>query len=142
MYCAEMDLFVVVNLENPKQVTVGVRPLREGEQPLLDATAGHLTVFGQAGPEDSPPIFVTPVQSVAPTVEPARVEELQAESSDSVEVLEPEVVAQSPKRKGEAGGSGTSKRRRHVIADEESSAEDDTFATGADKESAKASPLL
>ena len=142
MYCAEMDLFAVVKLEKPKQVTVGVRPLRENEQPLLDATAGHLTVLGHAGPEDSPPLLVTPVQSVPPAGEPANVEKLQAESSDSVEVLEPEIVAQNLKRKGEADGTGTSKRRRHLIADEESSAEDDMSATGADKETAKASPLL
>ena len=120
-----MDLFAVVKLEKPKQVTVGVRPLRENEQPLFDVTAGHLTVLGQAAPEDSPPLLVTPVQSVPPTGEPAHVEKMQ-----------------NPKRKGETGGSGTSKRRRHLIADEESSAEDDTCAIGADKEIAKASPFL
>ena len=60
MYCAEMDLFAVVKLEKPKQVTVGVRPLRENEQPLLEATAGHLTVLGPVGHEDSPPLLVTP----------------------------------------------------------------------------------
>ena len=54
--CAEMDLFVVVKLEKPKLVTVGVRPLREGEQPLLEATQGHLTVLGDVGHEDSPPL--------------------------------------------------------------------------------------
>ena len=69
-------------------------------------------------------------------------ERLQAESSDSVEVLEPENIARNLKRKGEDDAPGTSKRRRHLIADEESSAEDDTSATGADKETAKASPLL
>ena len=89
MYYAEMDLFAVVKLEKPKQVTVGMHPLRENEQPLLDATAGHLTVLETAGHEDSPPLLVTPVQSVAPTVESADVEKLQAESSDSVEVVEP-----------------------------------------------------
>jgi hypothetical protein len=123
-------------------VTVGVRPLREGEQPLLDATAGHLTVLGPAGHEDSPPLLVTPVQSVALTVESAHVEKLQAESSDSVEVVEPQVVAQNLKRKGNDDAPSTSKRRRHLIADEESSAEDDTSATGVEKETAKASPLL
>jgi hypothetical protein len=145
MCCAEMDLFAVVKLEKPKQVTVGVRPLRDNEEPILEATAGHITVLAQAGPEDSPPIvvLVTPVQSVPPTGEPSHVvEELRAESSDSVEVLEPEIVAQGVKCKGEADGAGTSKRRRHLITDEESAAEDDTSATGVDKEIAKASPLL
>ena len=65
---------------------------------------------------------------------------MQATSSDSVEVLGPEVVAQNLKRKGDAGSSGISKRRRHAISDEESSAEDETVAAGADKETAEASP--
>lgn len=81
-----MDLFAVVKLEKPKQVTIGVRPRRENEQPLLEAAAGHLTVFAAAVPEDSPPLQVTPVRSVAPNVEPAHVEEVQATSSDSVAV--------------------------------------------------------
>ena len=53
----------MVKLEKPKQVTVGVRPLRDGEQPLLEATAGHLTVLAQEAPEDSPlaAALVTPV---------------------------------------------------------------------------------
>ena len=50
-----MDLFAVVKLKEPKRVTVGVRPLRDGEQPILEATAGHLTVFGAVAREDSPP---------------------------------------------------------------------------------------
>ena len=78
-----------MKLEKPKQVTVGVRPRRENEQPLLEAAAGRLTVFAAGGPEDSPPLQVTPVQSVALTVEPAQVEEVQATSSESVEILGP-----------------------------------------------------
>ena len=142
-----MDLFAVVKLEKPKQVTVGVRPLREGEEPILEATAGHTTVLAQDGPEDSPPAaaLVTPVQSVPPSGEQSPVvEELHTESSDSVEILEPEGSAQGVKRKGASGGygAGTSKRRRHLIADEESSAADDTSATGADKDISKSSPFM
>ena len=139
-----MDLFVVVRLEKPKQVVVGVCPLRDDEEPILEATAGHTTVLAQDGPEDSPPAtaLVTPVQSVPPTGEPSpMVEELHTESSDSVEVLEPKGSAQGVKRKGASDGAGTSKRRRHLIADEESSAVDDTSATGADKEISKSSPF-
>lgn len=138
--CAEMDLFAVVKVEKPKQLTIGVRPRRENEQPLLEAAAGRLTVFAAAGPEDSPPLLVTPVLSVAPVVEPAHVEEVQAASSDSVEILRPEVVAQNLKRKGEASSSGTSKRWRHVVSDEESSAGDEMVAAGVGKETAEASP--
>ena len=32
-----MDLFAVVKLDSPRSVTVGVRPLREGETPILEA---------------------------------------------------------------------------------------------------------
>ena len=142
-----MDLFAVVKLEKPKQVTVGVRPLRENEQPLLEAIAGHLTVLGPVGHEDSPPLQVTPIQSMAPTVETAHQKEAHAESSDSVEilkveeVLKPNEVARDLKRKGEASGSGTSKRRHYLVEDMESSVEEETSAPGADKEVAEVSPL-
>ena len=104
-----------------------------------EAAARRLAVYA-AVPEDSPPLQVTPVQSVAPSVEPAHVEEAPATSSKSVEILGLEVVAQNLKRKGEAGSSGTSKRRRHMISDEESSAEDEMVADGAGKGAAEASP--
>ena len=42
MCCAEMDLFGVVKLTKSTQVAVGVRPLREGEVPILEATTGRL----------------------------------------------------------------------------------------------------
>lgn len=63
MCCTEMDLFAVVKLEKPKQVTVGVRPLREGETPVMEATAGRTTELAQEGSEDSPPAaaLVTPM---------------------------------------------------------------------------------
>ena len=126
-----MDLFSFVKLKEPKRATIGVRPLREGEQPILEATAGHLTVFGAvSGPSEA--VLVPPVRSVAPAVEPAHVEEAQASSSESVEILE--VVVRDLKRKGEAGSSGTTKRRRHVIADEGSSAEDEVVADSAGKD--------
>ena len=151
-----MDLFAVVKLDKPKQVTIGVRPLREGELPLLEATAGRLTVLPATVPEDTPPLVVTPVQSVAPEVvvaptveavpevEVAR-EEARSGSSDSIRILKPEEVlreevAQNLKRKGGAGTSGTSKRRRHVIKDAESNAEE-TSTSGA-RLKADTSPFL
>ena len=55
-----MDLFAFVKLKEPKRVTVGVRPLREGEQPILEATTGHLTVFGAAS-DPSAAVLAPPV---------------------------------------------------------------------------------
>ena len=37
-----MDLFVVVQLADPKSVTVDVHNLRAGETPILEATAGRV----------------------------------------------------------------------------------------------------
>ena len=147
MCCAEMDLFAVVKLEKPKQVTVGVHPLREGEEPVLEATAGRITVLAQEGPEDSPPAaaLVTPVQSVPPSGEQSPVvEESHTESSNNVEILEPEGIAQGVKRKGASGsyGADTYKRRCHLIADEESSAAEDVSATGADQDISKSFPFM
>ena len=143
-----MDLFAVVKLKEPKRVTVGVRPLREGEQPILQATAGHLTVFGPVEREDSPPaaVLVAPVQVVPPTEEKSPVEEeTHVESSNSVEILEPVAEVRREKRKEASSGgygAGTSKRRRHLIADEESAAPDDMSATSAEKNQAKSPPLV
>ena len=143
-----MDLFAVVKLEKPKHVTIGVRLLRDDEEPILEATAGHLTVLAPVGHVDSPPAAgpVAPVQSVPPTGEESPVlEEAGAESSNSVEILEPVVEAQGGKRKEASSGgygTGTSKRRRHVIADEESSAADDVSASGAEKNLSRSSPFV
>ena len=149
--CAEMDLFAVVKLDRPKQVTIGVRPLREGEQPLLESTESRLTVLPEVVHEDTPPLQVTPVQSVAPDAEVApnvevAHEEAHSGSSDSIRILKPEEVlkeevAQNVKRKGDAGCSGTRKRRRHIVGDAESNAEE-TSTSGAGKKAAEASPFL
>ena len=143
-----MDLFAVVKLEKPKRVTIGVRPLRDDEAPIFEATAGHLTVLAPVGHVDSPPAaaLVTPVQSVPPTREQSPVvEEEHADSSNSVEILEPVVEVQGEKRKEAPSGgygAGTSKRRRHLIADEESSAMDDMSVSGAEKNLSRSSPLV
>ena len=136
----------MVKLKEPKRVTVGVRPLRDGEEPILEAAAGHLTAFGSVAREDSPPAatLVVPVQSVPPTGEQSPVvEESRTESSNSVEILEPVVVAQGVKRKEASGsyGAGTSKRRCYLIADEESSAAEDVSATSTDNDGLQSSPI-
>ena len=141
-------MFAVVKLEKPKRVTLGVRPLRDDEEPILEATAGHLTVLVPVGHVDSPPAaaLVAPVQSVPPTGEQSPLmEEAHAESSNSVEILEPVVEVQGEKRKEASSGgygAGTSKRRRHLIADEESSAAEDVSATNADKDGFQSSPFM
>ena len=73
------------------------------------------------------------------------VEEAHTESSNSVEILEPVVIAQGVKRKEASSGgygAGTSKRRRHLIVDEGSSAAEDVSATGADKDGLQSSTLM
>ena len=142
-----MDLFAVVKLKEPKRVTVGVRPLREGEQPILQATAGHLTVFGPVEREDSPPaaVLVAPVQVVPPTEEKSPVEEeTHVEASNSVEILEPAEVRREKRKEASSGGYvvGTSKRRRRLIGEDESDAPDEMSATSAQKNQARSPPLV
>ena len=55
-------------------------------------------------------------------------------------MLGPNVVAQSLKRKGDAESSGTSKRRRHIVANEESSAEEVAVAPSVEEKAAEVSP--
>ena len=65
-----MDLFSVVNLEMSRSVTVGVRPLREGETPILEATVGRVVDLVVPEAEGSPQVVVAaPMQSVAPPVQ-------------------------------------------------------------------------
>ena len=67
--CAEMDLFSIVRLEAPQRVTVGVRPLRSGETPILRATAGRVVDLVIPEPDGSP-VVAQPVQQVAPVAQP------------------------------------------------------------------------
>ena len=53
-----MDLFAVVNLEVPRSVTIGVRPLGEGETPILEATDGRVEELVIPEPEGSPAAFM------------------------------------------------------------------------------------
>ena len=75
-----MDLFGAVKLAKPTQVTVGVRPLREGEIPILEATAGRILEPAQEESADvaQPLLNATPVQTVpaqeGPIPDPARTE--------------------------------------------------------------------
>ena len=65
-----MDLFSVVRLEAPQRVAVGVRPLREGETPILQATAGRVVELNIPEPEGSPaPVAAPPVQQVPPVAQ-------------------------------------------------------------------------
>ncbi|GJY08364.1 hypothetical protein Tco_0375418 [Tanacetum coccineum] len=59
----EMDLFSVVHLNKPKLVTEGVGPLREGEEPLMEATAGRTMelVLDANQPEDVNTMVEEPV---------------------------------------------------------------------------------
>ena len=73
------------------------------------------------------------------------VEEAHVESSNSVEILEPVAEAQGGKRKEASSGgygAGTSKRRRHLIADEESATPDDMSVSGAEKNLSRSPPLV
>ncbi|GJT64591.1 hypothetical protein Tco_1016071 [Tanacetum coccineum] len=61
-----MDLFSVVHLSKPKLVTEGVRPLRDGEEPLLESTAGRTMelVLEQPEVEGTDVLAPIPLRSV------------------------------------------------------------------------------
>ena len=70
LLCAEMDLFAVVKLEAPQYVTVGVRPLRDGETPILEATARCVVDLVIPESEGSPAaVAAPPLQQVAPPLQ-------------------------------------------------------------------------
>ena len=129
-----MDLLSVVRLEKPRAVTVGVRPLRQGETPILAATAGRVVEMAAEEPEDSPStaLQATPVQSVAPPVEQAPdAAQSHPDSSNIVRIIvddtdeEGEQSQPLTRKRAPAGGygEGPSKRPRSE-AEEGASLED------------------
>lgn len=126
-----MDLFVVVKLAKPTQVAVGVRPLRDGEAPVLEATAGRTMELELEEPGNASPgvLEATPVTSV-PNLRVQSPESSHPESAHIAGILrvesDSEEASQGVKRKkvSDDGDVGTSKRRRHTIAVDVSSDED------------------
>jgi hypothetical protein len=133
-----MDLFSVVKLAKPTQVTVGVCPLRDGETPILEATAERTMEFVQEEPANASPVVleVTPMRSV-PTQGVQSPEPSRTDSSESMGIFKAESDAeeacQGVKCKKASGndGEGTSKRRRHIITVDVSSEEDASPSTAA-----------
>ena len=130
-----MDLFGVVRLAKPTQVTVGVLPLRDGEEPVLQATAGRTMVIAQEeGSEDVPPVVMEahPIRSIPSAASHVHMVELsETNSSESAEAPntenEPESASQGTKRNQVDGdaGVGKSNRRRPLFSDEQSSSQED-----------------
>ena len=102
-----MDLFGVVRVFKPTQVTVGVRPLRDGEESVLQATAGRAMVIApKEGSEDVPSVFLEaqPIWSIpSPAPQVPVVELSETSSSKSAEtpktVNELESASQGTKHK-------------------------------------------
>lgn len=140
-----MNLFSVVKLSKPAQVTVGVRPLREGETPILEATARRIMEYAQEEPANvaQPLLVAIPVQNVpsqeVPTPGPARTEFSEGVGIFKVDT-DSEEAHQGVKRKASSdGGVGTSKRERHVITVDESTDEDASLSVTA-RDTAETSP--
>ncbi|GJW97282.1 putative ribonuclease H-like domain-containing protein, partial [Tanacetum coccineum] len=131
----EMDLFSVVQLSKPKLVTEGVRPLRDGEEPLLESTAGRTMelVLEQPEVESTDVLAPTPLRSVpGATVEPPRLDATSVGSSEDADVAGAESEAGEVnsglkrKRATSDDGAGTSKRARHVSLFGSTSTEEET----------------
>ncbi|GJU55819.1 hypothetical protein Tco_1229533 [Tanacetum coccineum] len=124
-----MDLFSVVHLSKPKLVTEGVRPLRDGEEPLLESTAGRTMelVLEQPEVESTDVLAPTPLRSVpGATVEPPGPDATSVGSSEDADVAE---VDSGLKRKRATSddGAGPSKRVRHVSLGLSTSTEEETL---------------
>ena len=125
-----MDLFDVVKLEMPRLVTIGVRPLGEGEEPLMQATEGHVVELHIPEVEGSPhALNVPPVQAVPPSgqSEPAAAQPPPATTvipivnvDESEEESEEEVLFR--KRAAEDDGAEPSKRARVEVGSSSASA--------------------
>ncbi|GJR43189.1 hypothetical protein Tco_1311292 [Tanacetum coccineum] len=122
------DLLQVVHLSKPKQVTEAVHPLRDGDEPLLESTAGRTMelVLEQPEVESTDVLAPTPLRSVpSVTVDPPRPDATSIGSSEDADVAE---VDSGLKRKRATGddGAGPSKRVRHFSLGLSTSTEEET----------------
>ncbi|GJT95377.1 hypothetical protein Tco_1090895 [Tanacetum coccineum] len=150
----EIDLFSVVRLNKPKMVTEGVRPLREGEEPLMEATAGYTMelVLAVDHPEDvntmveePVPLRSVPDADIDPQERDLTSADISEAAADTKAKGEIEEVNFRMKRKRSTSGDGSrsSKKVRHVIFDESSSTEEETMgapSTTAAKDFTESSP--
>lgn len=135
----------MVRLAEPKGVTVGQRPLRAGEVPILQATAGRVMELnlGEEGSGETPPpiLDVTPINVVGHAVQAQGAqpdaEKSIAESSESVEITKvvnaPEEGNRGEKRKEPmSGGDGatSSRRKCHVSGIATSSSKEESDEEG------------
>lgn len=118
----------MVRLAEPKVVKVGQRPLRAGEAPILQATAGRVMELNlEEGSGETPPLVldVAPINVAGHAVQAQDAqpdaEKSIPESSDSVEITKvvdaPEGGSRGEKRKEPMsgdGGASFSGRKRHV----------------------------
>nr|GFA26789.1 transposase (putative), gypsy type [Tanacetum cinerariifolium] len=132
MGISQMDLFSVVHLSKPKLVTKGVRPLRDVEEPLLEATSGRTIelVLEQPEDEDTAVLEPTPLRSVPnANVDPLERNVTCTDYSEAAGITraesETEEVNSGLKHKRATGGdgAGSSKRVHHVILGDSASTE-------------------
>ncbi|GJV51941.1 gypsy type transposase [Tanacetum coccineum] len=125
----------IVLIPRPKLVTEGVRPLRDGEEPMLESTAGRTMelVLEQPEVESTDVLAPTPLRSVpGATVEPPRLDATSVGSSEDADVAGAESEAGEVdsglkrKRATSDDGAGTSKRVRHVSLGGSTSTEEET----------------
>ena len=152
LLCAEMDLFRVVRVEKPLEVTVGHRQLAEGEVPVLEATAGHTMDLVVEEPEDSPSVaqHAIPEQMIAPTEGPVLepVEEpvqepdveSRAASSSSVREVENPEVSMGKKMAASGGDDEGTSRKRRLISTGDSSEEAENSAAEPETEVVRTTP--
>ncbi|GKE93136.1 hypothetical protein Tco_1574231, partial [Tanacetum coccineum] len=116
-------------------VTEGVRPLRDGEEPLLESTTGRTMelVLEQPEAESTDVLAPTPLRSIpGATVKPPRLDATSVGSSEDADVVggesEAREVDSGLKRKRATSdvGVGTSKRVRHVSLGGSTSTEEET----------------
>ena len=117
-----MDLFEVINMEVPTGVTIGMRPLREGEVPILQAVEGRLTDLVLPGGEGSSAASgAAPIQQIAPTEQQESAAEPEVEQPppkvapielSTSEEEEEESEPLKRKRARSEDGEGTSKKAR------------------------------
>ena len=124
-----MDLFAVVRLKAPQRVAVGVGPLRDGEVPILQATAGRVMELAIPELEGShTPVAAPPVQQVPPVAQPDAEVARTLPTPDFVDLDELSEEEEEPEhsqlvRKRTSDDEGSSKKLRFDVEASTSSAQ-------------------
>ena len=110
-------MFALAGLEAPEAVTVGVRPKRDNEDPVLEANAGRLTQLNVQEPVGSP-VVAAPITEVPPSEQAGPSTAASTPPVIHIEESEDEEEEQLVHKRSRSGGESGEPSKRLRAEDE------------------------